>query len=77
MGMASEPGQCSSLASRLICAKCGVSPRIKNPELIKAGDSSFTVTAMCHGQEETKFIERSKLVFTQRFFEDSESEQDL
>jgi hypothetical protein len=70
-GMNPNPMQCSSLQSRLICAKCWVEPTILNPEKITNGEF-LTITVRCHGETETKNIEKSKLVFTQKFFEQPE-----
>ena len=72
VGMSPNPGGCSSLSSRLVCAKCWVEPKIVNPEKIAASNSSFQITVECHGELETKLIERKDLVFTQRFFEQNE-----
>jgi hypothetical protein len=72
MGMAENPGESYSLGSRVICGKCGVTPQIKDAAKI-TGPGPYQVTALCHGEEETKFIERSQLVFTTVFFEQPEA----
>lgn len=72
MGMSENPGESYSLRDRLLCAKCGVSPEVKNPEKITGG-GPYTITALCHGEEDTKTIERSQLVFTTVFFEEDPS----
>jgi hypothetical protein len=69
-GMSPDPGGCTSLQSRLVCAKCWVEPRIKDPHKITKEGSMLTITVCCHGEEQTKMIEMEKLVFTQKFFED-------
>lgn len=67
-GMAEHPGQSHSLASRLVCAKCGIEPEIVNPAGIKMA-AQIQITVRCHGETDTKTIEKSRLLFTQRFFE--------
>ena len=67
-GMAENPCESYSLQSRLVCCKCWCEPRIVNPESIK-GDGALTITVECHGEKETKTIQKADLVFTQRFFE--------
>lgn len=68
-GMAENPMESYSLQSRLVCAKCWVEPRILNPNKITNESSMLTITVECHGKKETKMIEKSQLVFTQKFFE--------
>lgn len=68
-GMAENPGECSSLQSRLVCCKCWTEPTIVNPEKIVNG-AMLTITVRCHGKEQTRMIEKGKLIFTQKFFED-------
>lgn len=70
-GMAENPGESYSLQSRLVCATCWIEPTIKKC----TGSDLLTVTVQCHGKEETKTFEKSKLVFTQKFFEEVQDEQ--
>ena len=64
-GMNENACQSHSLSSRLVCAQCWCEPSIKSV----SGSEVLTITASCHGKEETRTIEKSKLVFTQKFFE--------
>lgn len=70
VGMSPNPGAVYSIQSRCICVKCGCEPRIKNPEKI-SGSGPYAITAVCHGEEETKYVERAHFAFTQRFFEEA------
>jgi hypothetical protein len=66
-GMSDQPGQCTSLLSRLICVKCGREPVVDHPERIVKGPY-YTITVKCHGETETRTIEAAEMVYTQRFF---------
>lgn len=68
-GMNPDPMKSSALQDRLICDKCGVSPKIRNPERITAEDAMLTITVDCHGESETKVIEKNKLIRSLVFFE--------
>lgn len=68
-GMAENPMESYSLQSRLVCCKCWCEPRIVNPQKIESGEI-LTITVECHGETETKMIEKRNLVQTCRFFED-------
>lgn len=71
-GMAQDPGQSYSLQSRLVCAKCWCEPRIVDPHKITNDNSGMlTITVECHGEKQTRMIERSQLTQTQKFFEDA------
>ena len=65
MGMAENPMESYSIASRCICDKCHVQPKIKDA----SGTSMITITVSCHGETETKMIDKKEMVFTQHFFE--------
>lgn len=67
MGMAENPMESHALQDRLMCAKCGISPKIMNPEKITG--EMLSITVQCHGNTETKMISKSSLIFTQKFFE--------
>ena len=67
IGMAKQPGQSSSLQSRLLCAKCGCEPQVKSA----SGTGMITLTVACHGQEETFMIEKKDLIFTRVCFNEN------
>jgi hypothetical protein len=64
MGMAEHPLQNHSLASRLVCNECGVTPEIVSV----TGDGMYTIVVKCHGETDRKTVERKELVHIQRFF---------
>jgi hypothetical protein len=68
VGMSENPFGCTSLQSRLLCAKCGVEPRLKNGASIEGG-GPYNIVVTCHGEEDSKVVERKDLVFTQTFFD--------
>ncbi len=57
--------QSYSIASRCVCDKCHIQPKIQSAE----GSEILTITVKCHGEMETKTIQKSEMVFTQHFFE--------
>lgn len=74
MGMAPNPGESYSLESRLLCARCGCNPKVLNPEKIGNSSGMLSITVECHGQQETKMLEKRELVFIQKFFEGSDDD---
>lgn len=67
-GMAENPGESYSIASRLTCAKCGKTPAIVSAE----GRDPMLIKVACHGMEEMRSIPRKELTFQQYFFEPAE-----
>lgn len=65
-GMNEQPGQSYSIASRLTCAKCGVTPTIIRAE----GRDPVVLDVTCHGAKESRAIPKSELTFQQFFFND-------
>ena len=65
-GMADEPGQSYSIASRLSCGKCGGTPKIIKAE----GTDTVIIEVTCCGFKESRSIARAELTFQQVFFND-------
>lgn len=70
MGMNPEPMKSHSIASRCICVKCGRTP----PHVEARGSDLIQITVECHGETASKTVLKRELVFTQRFFQDPESD---
>jgi hypothetical protein len=70
IGMSLDPGGNTTLRSRLVCAKCWTEPGIIKVD----GSDMLTITASCHGKQETKTVSKSSLVFTLKFFESEQTE---
>lgn len=70
-GMAPDIGGNTALASRLVCATCWTTPKILKAH---ADHGQITVTVECHGQQETKILQKSDLVFTAKFFRPMDKE---
>ena len=68
-GMNENPMESYSIASRCVCDKCHVQPNIKSA----TGTAFITMTVECHGETETKTIEKKELVFTQHFFKQADN----
>ncbi len=75
IGMNPDPMKSSSLQDRVWCGTCAKVPTILNPEKITGESGMLTITVECHGQRETKMVEKNKLIRSLVFFEQSETTQ--
>ena len=67
-GMNPDPMKSSALQDRVWCETCGKNPTILNPEKITGESGMLTITVECHGQRDTKMVEKSKLLRNVIFF---------
>jgi hypothetical protein len=72
-GLNPKPMKSYSLATRLLCSRCG-----KIPKIVSAtGIDVVTLTVECHGERETRTVEKKELVHVQEFFAIPEEVRDF
>ncbi len=73
-GLSENPGEVSSLQSRMVCQKCWQEPSIKKANF-DPNSGMITATVSCHGQEETQTSTKQKLINLWKFFQKEEESE--